>query len=97
MPIAKRSFAAPVTQRLEFLAFNQGVVGSNPTGGTMEKKIPNAMPNELWKRLSPSLTWRGACQWYQSPNRYLNGERPIDVPLEQALEAACALDEGYYV
>lgn len=34
--ISSKVQIAPVTQWLEFLAFNQGVVGSNPTGGTME-------------------------------------------------------------
>jgi hypothetical protein len=51
--------------------------------------------------LTDSLTARGVVQWLQAKNRYLGGERPVDVmgndQYERVLEAARAFVEGTYL
>lgn len=56
---------------------------------------------EILDVLAPSLTWRGITQWFESPSRYLGGERPIDLIAEgrfaEVAEAANAFDQGVYI
>jgi uncharacterized protein (DUF2384 family) len=51
--------------------------------------------------LKDSLTARGIRQWLRSRNRYLKGERPIDLlrngKFEDVYEAAIAFRDGVYV
>jgi hypothetical protein len=51
--------------------------------------------------LEESLTPKGIRQWLRARNRYLDGERPIDLIREREFkrvqEAALAFREGYYV
>lgn len=51
--------------------------------------------------LEDSLTAKGMRQWLRSRNRYLGGQRPIDLLRENQFdrvhEAAQAFREGYYV
>lgn len=51
--------------------------------------------------LDDSLTAKGMRQWLRSRNRYLGGQRPIDLLREdhydRVQEAAQAFREGYYV
>lgn len=51
--------------------------------------------------LEESLTAKGIRQWLRARNRYLEGDRPIDLIREgefkRVREAALAFREGYYV
>lgn len=51
--------------------------------------------------LEDSLTAKGMRQWLRSRNRYLGGQRPIDLlrenQFDRVQEAAEAFREGYYV
>ena len=51
--------------------------------------------------LDDSLTAKGTRQWLCSRNRYLNGQRPIDVlregQFDRVQEAAQAFRDGYYL
>ncbi|QBI18871.1 DUF2384 domain-containing protein [Egibacter rhizosphaerae] len=50
--------------------------------------------------LGDSLTRRGIAQWWQTPNRLLNGRRPLDAiadgDRDGVREAADAFDAGTY-
>jgi transcriptional regulator with XRE-family HTH domain len=51
--------------------------------------------------LEPTLTARGIRQWLRSRNRYLDGQRPIDVlrdgRFDRVHEAANAFNDGSYL
>jgi transcriptional regulator with XRE-family HTH domain len=53
------------------------------------------------QELEESLTPKGIRQWLRARNRYLDGERPIDLLREgefrRVREAALAFRDGYYV
>jgi hypothetical protein len=58
------------------------------------------IPDEVQTVLRGCLTAKGIWQWWTSANRYLGAARPCDVwpkNPDRVLEAARALDEGYYV
>lgn len=59
------------------------------------------LEQRIQDELEGSLTAKGICQWMHARNRYLKGERPVDLLArgegDRVFEAATAFSDGVYL